>query len=135
MKDSGIELSRLGGEEGITRWMELFYGRIADHPLLARLFPEDLTGSRAKQTAFMIEFFGGEARYTELYGKPFLRYKHRHIKIGVPERDAWMAVLLETLEEITSEPDVIGEVERRVAPLADAMVNHNPQKKDAYYFH
>lgn len=128
------ELERLGGEAGIARWMTRFYDMIAQHPLLAELFTQDIAVSRDKQIAFMIEFFGGPARYTEQYGKPFLRFKHRHIKIGASERDAWMRLIMDALREITSDTALTAEVESRLGSLATAMVNRHPEKKDAYYF-
>ena len=127
-------LEDLGGEEGIQRWMERFYQRIAAHDLLAPLFTADITVSRDKQVAFMTEFFGGPPRYSERYGKAFLRFKHRHVRIGRPERDAWMELLMATLMETGADQPLAVEVERRVAVMADAMINHKPEKKDAYYF-
>ncbi len=127
-------LEELGGEEGIQRWMERFYQRIAAHDLLAPLFTADITVSRDKQVAFMTEFFGGPPRYSERYGKAFLRFKHRHVRIGRPERDAWMELLMATLMETGADQPLAVEVERRVAVMADAMINHKPEKKDAYYF-
>ena len=44
--------------------------------------------------AFFVEFFGGPPLYSERYGQPFLRFRHRKVKIGQPERDAWMALLM-----------------------------------------
>ena len=128
------ELEQLGGEAGIRKWMTLFYGAVPDHPVLAPLFTADLAISLERQTAYMIEFFGGPAKYTESYGKPFLRFRHRHIRIGEPERDAWLALLLKTLEEVTSDEDLIESVRRKIEPIATAMINHHPEKKDAYYF-
>ncbi len=132
-KDSGA-FDRLGGEAGITRWIGRFYDLIAAHPLLAPLFIQDLAVSRDKQAAFMIEFFGGPALYTERYGKAFLRYKHRHVRIGVPERDAWMELTLQALRETGADEALAAEVEQRLASLASAMINHHPEKKDAHFF-
>lgn len=133
-KSSGAELTRLGGEEGVTRWMTLFYNMIAVHPRLAPLFTQDLQVSRDKQIAFIVEFLGGPAKYTEQYGKAFLRFRHRHIKIGQEERDAWMELVMASLAEITSDAALIEELRSRLASLADAMINHRPEKTDAYYF-
>ena len=133
-KSSGTELTRLGGEEGVVRWMTLFYDMIAAHPQLASLFTRDLQVSRDKQIAFMVEMFGGPAKYTEQYGDAFLRFRHRHVKIGQEERDAWMELVMVSLAEITSDAALIEELRSRLAPLADGMINHRPDKKDAYYF-
>ena len=127
-------LARLGGEEAVARWMTLFYDRVKTNSVLFPLFQEDLSVSREKQTAYMVEFLGGEAKYTEKYGKPFLRFRHRHVQIGQPERDAWLALFMETLLEITEDQEVISTIEAAVTPIANAMVNHKPGQQDAYYF-
>ena len=128
-----VGLADLGGEEGISRWVERFYDAVARHPLLAPMF-ENLAVAREKQRTFFIEFFGGPKLYTETYGKPFLRFKHRNFKIGAAERDAWMELVMASLAEITSDAALIDALRSRLAPLATAMINYRPEKKDAYYF-
>ena len=124
----------LGGEAGIHAWVERFYARIAADRLLAPLFPADLTASREKQYAFFVQFFGGPPLYEQRHGKAFLRFKHRHARIGREERDVWMCHLLRSLRESGAPLAVLSAVITRVAPLADAMINHHPERKDAYYF-
>ena len=140
---SGIAtLPALGGTEGIGRWVGRFYDLIAEHPLLSPMFG-DLEASKAKQQAYFVEFFGGPKLYSERHGKPFLRFLHRHVKIGREERDAWMELAMESLREemaqgLPGDPThgeaVIAEVEMLLGDMADKMINHHPQKKDAYYF-
>ncbi len=136
MTDSVAEtfLQRLGGEEAVRRWVNLFYDAVSQDAVLAPLFPEDLTDSRDKQFAFFVQYFGGPALYSERYGNPFLRYLHRHVKIGQRERDAWMLRLMETLRQVISDEALATEIERTVGPLADHMINHHPERKDALYF-
>ena len=134
MTEETALLQSLGGEAGIRQWVDGFYDRVAADPLLMALFPPNLSQSREKQWAYFVQFFGGTAYYTERYGKPFLRFKHRKIRIGLPERDAWMAHLLDSLRAQYGDEALVSEVERRVRPLADAMVNHQPGKQDTYYF-
>lgn len=136
MERSELEpiIEDLGGEVVVRDWVERFYGRIASNSLLAPLFPKDLTESKEKQVAFFVQFFGGPALYSEKYGQPFLRYLHRKVKIGQPERDTWMALLMESLREITTDGDLIRKVEAKVGAMADHMINHRPDQKDALYF-
>jgi len=129
-----IDLERLGGEAGVRRWVDRFYDKVPAHPLLGPLFPPDLTDSRDKQWAFFVEFFGGERRYTERYGPAFLRFKHRKARIGQPERDAWMELMLASLREQTGDESLIARVAARLGPIATNMINHHPDKKDAQYF-
>ena len=136
MERSELEpiIEDLGGEVVVRDWVERSYGRISRDSLLAPLFPKDLTESKEKQVAFFVQFFGGPALYSEKYGQPFLRYLHRKVKIGQPERDAWMALLMESLREITTDGDLIRKVEEKVGAMADHMINHRPDQKDALYF-
>ncbi|MBI3992013.1 MAG: globin [Candidatus Lambdaproteobacteria bacterium] len=127
-------MGALGGEAGIRAWVDRFYDAIAAHALLAPLFPPDLSPSRDKQFAFFVQFFGGPPLYEQRYGKAFLRFKHRHVRIGAPERDAWMELLLSALRDGGAAADLVDQVEARVAPLANAMINHHPEKQDAYFF-
>ena len=157
---------QLGGKKGLQDWVNRFYDKVSKHDLLGSLFPPDLTETRERQYAYFVEFFGGESLYTERYGKPFLRYRHRKIRIGRAERDAWMALMMEALSETKCETkggkkddakgggkddakgggkddakggasistELIQQVQKRLTPLADAMINHSPNKQDAYYF-
>lgn len=129
-----VDLDRFGGEPGVRRWVDRFYDKVAQHPLLLAIFPKDLAASRDKQYQYFVEFFGGPPLYTEAHGPPFLRYKHRKAKIGEPERDAWLHLLLESLREETGDEALVAAVAERVRPIANAMVNHHPDKKDAYFF-
>jgi hemoglobin len=131
---AAIELDRLGGEEGVRRWVNKFYDLVAQSPVLAPIFPPDLALTRAKQWAYFVEFFGGPPLYTQAYGRPFLRFKHRHAKIGRPERDTWMELLETSLRETSGDGALAAAVAARIAPIADAMVNHDPTHKNAYFF-
>ena len=128
-----VTLAQLGGDAGIARWVERFYARVAQEPLLAPMF-DDLARAQEKQYAYFVEFFGGPKLYTEQYGRAFLRFKHRHFRIGQPEREAWMRHAMEALAEDVDDPAILSAVEQRLAPLAQAMVNHNPEQHDAYFF-
>lgn len=128
-----LDLERLGGEEGIVRWVTRFYEAVAGDPVLAPLF-SDLERARTRQVDYFVEFFGGPKRYSERYGRPFLRFRHRKFRIGQAERDAWMRLVIAALCEAGADAALAEEVERRLAPIADAMINYHPQRQDAYYF-
>lgn len=128
-----VGLAELGGSEGIARWVARFYDAVGQHRLLAPMF-EDLEVAREKQRAFFVEFFGGPKEYTDSYGKPFLRFKHRNFKIGAAERDAWMELVMAALGGEVTETTVLTEVEQRLGRLAGLMVNHHEDKQDSYYF-
>ena len=146
MPDAGpanVNLERLGGEEGIERWVRRFYALVGEEPLLAPMF-HDLEQAREKQQAYFVEFFGGPKRYTERYGRAFLRFKHRKFRIGRPERDAWMRLAMQSLDEaLRNAPAPLpqperealrAEVEHKLGAIADGMINYDPERHDAYYF-
>ena len=132
-KAESVGLAELGGQEGIDRWVERFYEAVARHPLLAPMFDE-IEVAKEKQRAFFIEFFGGPKLYTETYGKPFLRFKHRQFRIGEAERDAWMELVMAALREEVTVEAILNEVSGRLGRLAKLMVNHHEEKQDSYYF-
>ena len=132
--DPATVLERLGGDAAVRTWVKHFYDSVATDPILAPLFAADLEMSRDKQYRFFVQLLGGPQLYNERYGQPFLRFRHRHIKIGQPERDAWMARLLAALRQVTQDDELIAFLESRIAPIADHMVNHQPGRKDAQNF-
>lgn len=133
-KPAPTELELIGGETAIRRWVDRFYDRVSRDPVLAPLFPPDLTASRDKQFEFFVEFFGGAPLYTQRHGPAFLRFKHRKAKIGVPERDAWMRLMVSCLEEQVNDPALVARIKARLDPVATHMINHHPDRKDAQYF-
>lgn len=132
--DETTVLERLGGEDAVRRWVDLFYDAVRSDETLGPLFPADLTESREKQFAFFVQMLGGRPLYLERFGRPFLRYQHRKIRIGVPERDAWMRRLMESLRQVTADEELMAYLERKIAPIADHMINHHPGRKDAQFF-
>jgi len=134
VRTTEIGLQQLGGEAGIRRWVDRFYSRVPGDAVLAPLFPSDLTESRDKQFAFFVEFFGGPALYSERYGQAFLRYKHRKVGIGVPERDAWMNLMMDSLKPEVSDAAVVERVAQRLGAVADHMINRHPDRHDAQFF-
>ena len=128
------DLEALGGEAVVRRWVDRFYDQVPGDPILAPLFPPDLTASRDKQFEFFVQFLGGPPLYTQRHGQPFLRYKHRRIRIGQPERDAWLRLMLAGLAEQHPEPALEARIAQRLATLATDMINHHPERKDAQFF-
>ena len=51
------------GEKTLHQLIDAFYRRVAIHPDLIPIFPEDLTETARKQKQFMTQFLGGPALY------------------------------------------------------------------------
>jgi hemoglobin len=90
---------RLGGPEPFWRIARAFYARIDVHPTLRGMFPEDLEEPVRNQAEFLIQYFGGPGAYSQRKGHPRLRMRHMQFRIGVAERNAWVATMLGALDD------------------------------------
>ncbi len=115
----------VGGRETFRRLAEAFYRRVETDALLRPMYPANLWGRRhahgevaAKTTvkslcspvdslaAFLAQFFGGPAEYSEQRGHPRLRMRHVRFHIGQAERDAWLTHMCAAIEEVGIEEPV-----------------------------
>lgn len=93
---------RLGGEGGVRALVDRFYDLMDLEPHYAglrALHPADLSGSRDKLHWFLCGWLGGPDLYVERYGHPRLRARHMPYRIGIAERDQWMACMIQALQE------------------------------------
>lgn len=49
----------IGGEQVVSKLVDAFYERVAKHPDLAPIFPNDLTETARKQKQFLTQYLGG----------------------------------------------------------------------------
>lgn len=88
-----------GGDEGLHRLEECFYEKALADPALRRLFPARVPTHVEHLTWFTAESFGGPDRFTSRLGFQYLIDVHRHLQISDAERDRFVAVYLEALDE------------------------------------
>ncbi len=94
--------TRLGGEEGVRALVDRFYDLMDLEPRYAglrALHPGDLAGSRDKLHWFLCGWLGGPNLYIERFGHPMLRARHMPYRIGIAERDQWMACMMQAMQE------------------------------------
>ena len=94
--DGDATFQACGGEEGIRRLVETFYGVMDSLPAASRiraLHPTDLQVSIDKLVCFLCGWTGGPKRYAERYGPIKIPQVHSHLPIREPERDAWLACM------------------------------------------
>jgi hemoglobin len=91
---------RIGGAETIARLVASFYPRVQAHPLLAPLFPEDITPVMEKQRLFLTQFLGGPALYSAKHGHPRLRKVHIQFPITPSRAQAWLSCMAEAMDEV-----------------------------------
>jgi hemoglobin len=89
-----------GGDDGLHRLEERFYEKALSDPALHRLFGERVPTHVEHLTWFTAESFGGPDRFTRNLGFQYLIDVHRNLEITDDERDRFVAVYLETLDEV-----------------------------------
>ncbi|MBY0266156.1 MAG: group II truncated hemoglobin [Burkholderiales bacterium] len=92
----------LGGDTAVRRLVDRFYDlmdTVPEYYGIRKLHPADLSGSRDKLYMFLSGWLGGPSLYIEKYGHPMLRARHLPFAIGVAERDAWLACMLQAMED------------------------------------
>jgi hemoglobin len=98
-----------GGEPTFTRLVSDFYRAVEQDPVLRPLYPRDpqmLAAAEEHLRLFLIQYWGGPPRYSDMRGHPRLRMRHAPFAIGRRERDAWMGHMRAAVERLEV-PDAV----------------------------
>jgi hemoglobin len=93
----------IGGEAPIRALVERFYDLMDLEPRYAALrasHGSDLSDARQKLSWFLCGWLGGPQHYVERFGHPRLRARHMPFKIGILERDQWLACMDQAMGEV-----------------------------------
>ena len=93
----------IGGEPVIHALVERFYDLMDLEPGYAALraaHGADLASAREKLNWFLCGWMGGPQHYIERFGHPRLRMRHMPFKIGILERDQWLACMDQAMGEV-----------------------------------
>ncbi|GAB2532934.1 globin domain-containing protein [Gracilibacillus alcaliphilus] len=132
MKDTTSSLyEAIGGEETIKKLVEAFYERVAKHPDLIPIFPNDFTEVARKQTQFLTQFFGGPPLYIQEHGHPMMRKRHLRFPITPTRRDAWLSCMEEALEVAEIPEPYRSAMFDRLTLTANHMMNTPEQKGES----
>lgn len=88
------------GAERLSQLVDAFYARVAKHPKLKPIFPDDLTETARKQKQFMTQYLGGPNIYSEEHGHPRLKARHNPFPITPERAQAWLECMHEAMDEI-----------------------------------
>ncbi|GGJ69895.1 hemoglobin [Anoxybacillus voinovskiensis] len=113
----------VGGEEIVTKLVEAFYARVAKHPDLQPIFPDDLTETARKQKQFLTQYLGGPPLYTEEHGHPMLRARHLPFEITPTRAKAWLSCMREAMDEVGLSGQARDELYQRLVLTAQHMIN------------
>jgi len=123
-KSSIYEL--IGGVDQIDTLVDRFYDLMDLEPSfqdLRAMHPEDLSNSREKLKFFLTGWMGGPDIYSPKYGHPMLRARHLPFKIGLKERNQWLACMYQALEECNIDGNIAKQLEESLFSTADWMRN------------
>ncbi len=127
--------SLIGGAPTVGRIVEEFYRRMDTLPearTIRAMHHENLAPTIAILKAYLGEWLGGPALYSQSRGHPRLRQRHIRFAIGPAERDAWMLCMRGALEHAVADENVRKQIEQRLYQLADWVRNDkdNPHDKN-----
>ena len=116
----------IGGIDKVDELVDRFYDLMALEPQFAELqaiHPPDSTSSREKLKFFLTGWMGGPDIYSPKYGHPMLRARHLHFKIGILERNQWLACMYRALEECGIDGNIAKQLEESLFNTADWIRN------------
>ena len=99
---TGVPFDALGGEARVRELVDRFYDLMDLEPQYAALraaHGATLETAREKLFWFLCGWLGGPAYYMERIGHPMLRARHLPFKIGIVERDQWVACMASAMEQ------------------------------------
>ncbi|KFZ43850.1 globin [Anoxybacillus flavithermus] len=122
----------IGGEQVVSKLVDAFYERVAKHPDLAPIFPNDLTETARKQKQFLTQYLGGPPLYTAEHGHPMLRARHLPFPITPTRAKAWLACMHEAMDAIGLKGRVRDELYQRLILTAQHMINTPEDERKEY---
>lgn len=111
------------GEKKLHLLVEAFYNRVAKHPDLVPIFPNDLTETVRKQKQFLTQYLGGPPLYTSEHGHPMLRARHMPFEITATRAKAWISCMKEAMDEVGLAGPVREDFCARLILTAQHMIN------------
>ncbi len=112
------------GEAGIRAMVAAFYRRVRHDDLIGPMYPDDdWEGSEERLADFMLFRLGASDAYMEKRGHPRLRMRHMPFRIGIAERDRWLQLMGEAMDETQIPPFARLFLDQLFAQVADFMRN------------
>ena len=99
----------IGGERAVHALVERFYDLMELEPAYRELRAShgaSLDEARQKLAWFLTGWLGGPQHYIERFGHPRLKMRHMPFKIGIVERDQWLACMDQAMAE-TGVPEAL----------------------------
>ena len=116
------------GEKKLHELIDTFYEKVAVHPDLIPIFPDDLTETARKQKQFQTQYLGGPNLFTEEHGHPMMKARHNPFPITPTRAKAWLACMAEAMDDVGLEGPLREVYYKRLVLTANHMVNRNEEE-------
>ena len=116
----------IGGEAAVQQLVTCFYALMDLEPAyreLRAVHGNTLDDARQKLFWFLCGWLGGPDYFVERFGHPRLRMRHMPFKIGVLERDQWLACMDQAMGETGVPDDLRARLRQSFFQTADWMRN------------
>jgi hemoglobin len=99
--------------------------------LVGSMYPEDdWDGAEERLRDFLLFRFGADQRYLVKRGHPRLRARHLPFRIGLAERDRWLALMGEAAAEVIVDEGIRETLMAFFAQVADFMRNRPEDERE-----
>ncbi|PID21834.1 globin [Sporosarcina sp. P3] len=116
------------GEKKLHELIDTFYAKVAVHPDLIPIFPDDLSETIRKQKQFQTQYLGGPNLFTEEHGHPMMKARHNPFPITPTRAEAWLACMAEAMDDVGLEGPLRDVYYKRLVLTANHMVNRNEEE-------
>ena len=116
----------VGGEAAVRQLVDRFYDLMDLEPAYTQLraaHGPSLDSARDKLNWFLCGWLGGPDHYIERFGHPRLRARHMPFRIGIKERDQWLACMAQAMRECELDPALQSRLAESFSGTADWMRN------------
>ena len=123
---SEADILKVLGEDGIAELVAAFYRRVKTDDLIGPMYPDDdWEGAEHRLAGFLIYRFGGSDAYIQERGHPRLRMRHAPFAIGATERDRWLEIMGESMDEVAVPKEIYLNLKTFFEQVADFMRNRD----------
>jgi hemoglobin len=116
----------IGGESNVRALVDRFYDLMELEPgyaILRGVHGPDLASARDKLFWFLCGWLGGPQHFVERFGHPRLRARHMPFKIGIQERDQWLACMDQAMVDVELDAGLREQLQKSFFQTADWMRN------------
>jgi hemoglobin len=116
----------IGGEARVRALVDRFYDLMdieTGYHELRQAHGTTLDDARQKLFWYLCGWLGGPSHYEDRFGHPRLKMRHMPFKIGILERDQWLACMDQAMGEIAVPEDLRARLREAFFKTADWMRN------------